>query len=72
MNEIIRAALTPSEARVADLLLGGFPNKDIAEKLGLHPRTVKDHIGNMSLKFQAFGLDGHADRIVLVRKLLCA
>lgn len=37
-------SLTAQETRIADLAAGGLTNKQIAEKLGLSPRTVGAHL----------------------------
>ena len=38
------AALTPSELRVVDLIGAGLSNREIAERLGVVEKTVKNHI----------------------------
>jgi DNA-binding CsgD family transcriptional regulator len=35
------AALTPQESRVAKLVAAGFRNREVAERLGLSPKTVE-------------------------------
>ena len=40
-------AISPAESRVLALLLGGRSNRQIAERLGLSPRTVESHISAM-------------------------
>ena len=39
--------ISPAEGRVLALLLEGSCNRQIAERLGLSPRTVESHIGAM-------------------------
>lgn len=44
------AALTPSERKVLDLVGEGLTNRDIAERLGLAEKTVKNHVTSMLAK----------------------
>ena len=44
------AQLTPREREVLELLAGGLPNRDIAERLGVREKTVKSHLGNIFAK----------------------
>ena len=39
--------ISPAEDRVLALLLEGCSNRQIAQRLGLSPRTVESHIGAM-------------------------
>jgi len=48
--------LTPRERDVLELLVAGHPNKVIAFKLGISPRTVEVHRGRLMEKMQARGL----------------
>lgn len=50
------AGLTPRERDVLELLVAGHPNKVIAFKLGISPRTVEVHRGRLMEKMQARGL----------------
>lgn len=47
------ATLTPRERDVLEGLLAGESNKGIAKKLGLSPRTVEIHRGNMMARLNA-------------------
>lgn len=47
------ATLTPRERDVLEGLLDGESNKGIAKKLGLSPRTVEIHRGNMMARLNA-------------------
>jgi len=67
MNEIIRAGLTDQQARVADLLLEGLRNHEIAARLKLSPRTIKQHLRNLSNAFQISS--GAGQKIRLACKL---
>ena len=39
--------LTPSEMRVLDLVAAGLNNAQIASKLGIRPKTVRNHINHI-------------------------
>ena len=43
----VLASLTPREREVARLAADGLTNAEIAERLGISPATVKDHISNV-------------------------
>ena len=43
-------ALTPSEARVADLLLQGLETRDVANRLGLALETARFHVKRVLAK----------------------
>jgi len=43
--------LTPRQKELIELLLEGFSNKEIAERLGIKERTVKAHLANIYEKF---------------------
>jgi len=45
-----RLSLTPREAEVAELLVSGYTNADIAAELVLSVHTVKDHVKNIYKK----------------------
>ena len=76
MNEMVKAGLTPQQVRVAEGLLLGLRNKEIADRIGLSERTVKAHLCRMFSNFRidtpSFRPDACAKRILLARKLLCA
>lgn len=42
--------LTTRELEVARLIAAGLPNREIAERLGLRPRTVETHVTNIRAK----------------------
>jgi len=46
----LRSELTPSEARVADLIADGLSNREIADRLGVVEKTVKNHITSILAK----------------------
>ena len=50
------AGLTPRERDVLDLLVAGHPNKVVAFKLDISPRTVEVHRGRLMEKMQAKSL----------------
>jgi FixJ family two-component response regulator len=58
------AALTPRERQVFELLVQGHPNKIVADRLGLSPKTVEDHRASVLAKTGASGL---AQLIALAR-----
>jgi DNA-binding NarL/FixJ family response regulator len=55
-------SLTPTEAKVADLVVRGLSNPQIAAELYLSPRTVATHVSHILAK-----LDLHS-RIDLARE----
>lgn len=50
------ANLTPRERQVFDLLVQGHPNKVVADRLGLSPKTVEDHRASVLAKTGTTGL----------------
>lgn len=44
------AALSPREREVAELIAGGFKNKEIAARLSIASSTVKDHVHHILQK----------------------
>jgi FixJ family two-component response regulator len=52
------ARLTVRERQVFDLLVEGHPNKVVADRLGLSPKTVEDHRAAVLAKTGASGLAG--------------
>ncbi|WP_028050261.1 response regulator transcription factor [Cellulomonas sp. URHD0024] len=49
-NGDLRSTLTPSEARVVDLIADGLSNREIAERLGVVEKTVKNHTTSILAK----------------------
>ncbi len=45
-------ALTPRERQVAELIALGLPQKDIAKKLGISPKTLDIFRGNVRSKLE--------------------
>ena len=43
-------SLTPRERQVAELIAMGVPHRDIAKKLGISPKTLDIHRGNVRAK----------------------
>jgi DNA-binding NarL/FixJ family response regulator len=74
MNEIVKAALTPCQLRVAEALLDGLSDHEIAGRLGICEQSVKHSLKRMFLKFQIEPPCGgrSGKRIVLAARLLCA
>jgi len=50
------AALSPREREVLDLLVEGLHNRDVAERLGISPRTVEVHKARVMEKLEARNL----------------
>ena len=57
--------LSPREKEILNLLVEGFSNKEIAEKLVLSPSTVYSHRGNLMRKL---GLSTRHELIQYARK----
>lgn len=57
--------VTAREAEVLALLADGLPNREIAERLYLSPRTVERHIANLTLKA---GLQGRSELIAFAAR----
>ena len=66
-TQALLAALTPREHEVLDRIAGGFTTREIAEGLGLSPRTVESHRAGIGAKLGTTSpaemtriwLDGH-------------
>jgi DNA-binding CsgD family transcriptional regulator len=56
------ASLTPTELRVVGLVSEGLPNKDIAARLFISPRTVQSHLTHVYTKL------GLSSRVQLVQE----
>jgi pimeloyl-ACP methyl ester carboxylesterase/DNA-binding CsgD family transcriptional regulator len=57
--------LTPSEVRVLDLVAAGLNNSQIATKLGIQPKTVRNHINHI---FDKLDLPDRSRAIVMARE----
>ncbi|MGV9819867.1 AAA family ATPase [Nocardia xishanensis] len=57
------ATLTPREREVAELAARGHPNKEIAHRLYLSPRTVEDHLSRILRKLELTGRAGIAHKL---------
>ena len=57
--------LTPSEVRVLDLVAAGLNNAQIAAKLGIQPKTVRNHINHI---FDKLDLPDRSRAIVMARE----
>ena len=62
MNNI----LTPREKEIFILLISNYNTKDIAYKLGISEKTVRNHISNV---MQKLGVNGRASAVVELIKL---
>ena len=61
-----KSILTKREKEVFDLLIQNHTTKDIADKLGISEKTVRNHISNV---MQKLGVKGRASAIVELLKL---
>lgn len=59
--------LTRRERQVLDILIGRKTNKEIAQELGISPRTVKFHLWNAARKL---GVRGRRALAMKYRQLL--
>ena len=59
-------SLTPRERDVMRLLARGLPNKGIAEKLGISPRTVEIHRAHVMEKMTADSLPALVRMVTLL------
>lgn len=57
--------LTPGEMRVLDLVAAGLNNEQIATKLGIRPKTVRNHINHI---FDKLDLPDRSHAIVMARE----
>lgn len=63
------SALSQREAEVAALLLSGCPDKRIASRMGVEPRTVRFHLGNA---FRKLRVDNRTELAARVQSLVDA
>ena len=61
-----KSILTNREKEVFDLLIQNHTTTDIADKLGISEKTVRNHISNV---MQKLGVKGRASAIVELLKL---
>ncbi len=58
--------LTPREREIFKLLIDNYNTKEIANKLGISEKTVRNHISNV---MQKLGVSGRASAVVELIKL---
>ena len=58
--------LTPREKEIFNLLIDNYNTKDIANKLGISEKTVRNHISNV---MQKLGVKGRAGAVIELLKL---
>lgn len=63
------AKLTEKEQNLAPLIMQGFTNKQIADKLAVSVRTVEVHRANVMVKMQAESLAGLVQQISDLQKI---
>lgn len=63
---MIRRILTAREKEVFDLLVENKTTKEIAQKLGISEKTVRNHISNV---IQKLGVKGRSSAVVELLKL---
>ena len=61
-----KGILTKREREVIELLITNLTTKDIAEKLGISEKTVRNHISNV---MQKLGVKGRSSAVVELLKL---
>jgi DNA-binding NarL/FixJ family response regulator len=60
--------LTPAEERVLELLASGINNKEIAQRLEISEKTVRNHINHI---FSKLSVQDRSEAIVLARDAGC-
>lgn len=50
MNDLNQIKITPRDQQILDLLVQGCDNKEIAARLGIEARTVKQHLRTLFLR----------------------
>lgn len=53
LENVLQKKLTRRETEVLVLLIHGVPSKEAAWGLGIRPKTMERHIGNIMLKLEA-------------------
>ncbi|MGN1001065.1 MAG: LuxR C-terminal-related transcriptional regulator [Bacilli bacterium] len=64
--EFIKGILTLREREVFELLIQNYSTKEIAEKLNISEKTVRNHISNT---MQKLGVKGRAGAVIELLKL---
>lgn len=64
-NALVHAALTPRETEVLSWIAKGKTNRDIADILGMSPRTVNKHLEHI---FEKLGVETRAAAAVIAEK----
>jgi FixJ family two-component response regulator len=59
--------LTPREQEAATLMAAGMPNREIAAKLGISPKTLDIHRANLTHKLEARSSAEVANLVNLIR-----
>ena len=63
-EDAVFASLTARERGILTLITEGLGNADIADRLGISDKTVRNHVSNL---FDKLGVDSRAQAIVLAR-----
>ena len=61
-----KGILTKREREVFELLIKNYTTKEIAEKLGISEKTVRNHISNV---MQKLGVKGRSSDVIELLKL---
>lgn len=61
-----KGILTKREREVFELLIKNYTTKEIAEKLGISKKTVRNHISNV---MQKLGVKGRSSAVIELLKL---
>lgn len=61
-----KGILTKREREVFELLIKNYTTKEIAEKLGISEKTVRNHISNA---MQKLGVNGRASAVIELIRL---
>jgi DNA-binding NarL/FixJ family response regulator len=64
VDTAVFAALSPREREVLHLVSAGLANAEIAERLGISDKTVRNHVSNL---FDKLGVWTRAQAIVFAR-----
>lgn len=66
IRAVRKRILTNREKEIFDLLIGNYTTKDIAQKLKISEKTVRNHISNV---IQKLGVKGRSSAVVELLKL---